>query len=161
MLGLTLCYIRQNKKTLMLYRNKKENDVHFGKYNGLGGKLKPGESPEEGVKREVEEESGLILEKPRLHGFILFPEYKDNEDWLVFVFTATQFSGVLKDCPEGELVWVDDDELLKIPLWEGDRIFIPWLEKPSFFSAKFIYRDKRLVEHQVHFYPEPNMAQFP
>jgi 8-oxo-dGTP diphosphatase len=35
----TLCYIRQNNKTLMMHRIKKENDMHKGKWNGLGGKF--------------------------------------------------------------------------------------------------------------------------
>ena len=60
----TLCYIKKNNKTLMLHRVKKENDMHKNKWNGLGGKLIPGESPEECVIREIKEESGLILKLP-------------------------------------------------------------------------------------------------
>ena len=57
----TLCYVVDGEKTLMLYRNKKEDDYHEGKWNGLGGKLEHGETPEECAVREVFEESGLIM----------------------------------------------------------------------------------------------------
>ena len=55
----TLCYVKKDQHTLMLHRVKKENDVHEGKWNGLGGKVHDGETPEECAVREVYEESGL------------------------------------------------------------------------------------------------------
>ncbi|RMF40669.1 MAG: 8-oxo-dGTP diphosphatase [Anaerolineae bacterium] len=149
----TLCYLRANEHTLMLHRIKKANDMHQGKWNGLGGKLEPGESPEECVIREVYEESGLRIQHPRLHGVITFPAFDALDDWYVFVFTATQFEGSLIDSREGVLRWIPDTELLDLPLWEGDRIFIPWLSQERFFSAKFVYQDGRLQRHEVYFYP--------
>ena len=148
----TLCYIKQNNQTLMLHRIKKENDIHKNKWNGLGGKLEPGESPEECVKREVFEESGLIIESPNLHGVITFPKFDGIDDWIVFVYTANNFEGNLIDCNEGKLDWVSDDQLLNLNLWEGDKIFIPWLTQDKFFSAKFIYEKKKLINYDVIFY---------
>ena len=136
----------------MLHRIKKENDMHAGKWNGLGGKLEPGETPEECVIREVREESGLEISKPQLKGVITFPEFSNNEDWYVFMFTADKFSGTLIDSPEGDLEWVTDEALLSLPLWEGDKIFLKWLNEEIFFSAKFVYRDEKLIEHSVVFY---------
>tara|TARA_Y100000996_G_scaffold127167_2_gene96335 strand:- start:561 stop:1019 length:459 start_codon:yes stop_codon:yes gene_type:complete len=148
----TLCYIKQNNQTLMLHRIKKENDIHKNKWNGLGGKLEPGESPEECVKREVFEESGLIIESPNLHGVITFPKFDGIDDWIVFVYTANNFEGNLIECDEGKLDWVSDDQLLNLNLWEGDKIFIPWLTQNKFFSAKFIYEKKKLINYDVIFY---------
>ena len=54
----TLCYVKRDGHTLIVYRNKKPNDVHEGKWNGLGGKFEAGETPEECVRREVQEEGG-------------------------------------------------------------------------------------------------------
>lgn len=147
----TLCYVRAGGKTLMLHRNKKEGDVHKGKWNGLGGKLDPGESPDECVVREIREESGLTLLDARLRGVLTFPAFKPGEDWLVFVYTATRFEGELGACAEGDLEWVPDERLAELPLWEGDRIFLPWLGQDRFFSGKFVYRDGRLVSHAVSF----------
>ena len=74
------------------------------------------------------------------------------DDWIVFVYTANNFEGNLIDCDEGKLDWVSDDQLLKLNLWEGDKIFIPWLTQDKFFSAKFIYEKKKLINYDVIFY---------
>lgn len=140
------------ERTLMLHRTKKKNDVHEGKWNGLGGKFETGETPEECAIREIEEESGLLMKNPRLHGFITFPMFDGKKDWYVFLFTASKFEGELIDSHEGKLEWIPNEELLKLNLWEGDRIFIPWLFQEKFFSAKFIYENGFLKNYSVEFY---------
>jgi 8-oxo-dGTP diphosphatase len=148
----TLCYVQTGGKTLMMHRNKRADDVHLGKYNGLGGKFEPGESPEECVVREVFEESNLRI-KPRLRGVMTFPQFAKGHDWYCFLYTASEFEGDLKDdCPEGDLVWIENERVLQLPLWPGDRIFLEWLNQPKFFSAKFSYAGGELVSHSVQFY---------
>jgi len=149
----TLCYVRRGGQTLMIHRVKKENDMHQGKWNGLGGKMEPGETPEECATREIREEAGLQATHLVLKGLLTFPQFANNEDWYAFVFVVDEFSGEPGDSPEGYLAWVDDQALLDLNLWEGDRIFLPWLDQPGFFSAKFRYQDGRFVDHQVVFYP--------
>lgn len=151
----TLCYIRRAGQTLMLHRVKKQNDMHKDKWNGLGGKFEIGESPEECVIREVREECGLTIHRPALKGILTFPKFDGVNDWLVFVFVAREFEGELhdpEDATEGHLEWVNDDDLLKLPLWEGDLTFLPWLDRPGLFSAKFVYENGRLVSHDAAFY---------
>lgn len=152
----TLCYLRREGRTLMIHRIKKANDIHAGKWNGLGGKLLPTETPEECVVREVHEESGLRVQDPQLKGVLTFPEFANDEDWYVFVFIAHNFDGELIDSPEGELRWVEDAELTHLNLWSGDPIFLPWLDKPGFFSGKFVYKDGSLISHSlvIHGHPE-------
>ena len=133
----TLCYVMNENKTLMLHRVKKENDYHKGKWNGLGGKFEAGESPEECAKREILEESGLVVENPLLKGIITFPMFDNIKDWYVFVFTSDKFTGELIHSNEGNLEWIDNDKLTDLNLWDGDKIFIPWLFEDKFFSAKF------------------------
>lgn len=160
----TLCYVRHNGKTLMLHRIKKANDMHAGKWNGLGGKLLPGETPEQCAIREVQEESGLTLINPILRGIITFPGFNkvsapqragaqsETEDWYCFLFIGQAFTGELIDSAEGVLAWIDDAALLDLNLWEGDRIFIPWLDTEAFFSGRFTYVDGQLQDHDVVFY---------
>lgn len=150
----TLCYLRKDGKTLMLFRNKKDRDVHEGKWNGLGGKLEPGESPEECAIREVFEESGLRAPRPLLRGILTFPKFTPSDDWYVFVYEFNHFSGELIDSPEGELKWIDDDKIFDLNLWEGDHFFLKWMFECKFFSAKFIYQNGELKDHSATFYPE-------
>jgi 8-oxo-dGTP diphosphatase len=148
----TLCYLRRDGRTLMVHRIKKANDMHLGKWNGLGGKLEAGETPEECATREVLEESGLHVQRWQYKGLLTFPHFSTDEDWYAFVFVSDQFEGELIDSPEGRLEWVADGDLLALNLWEGDRIFLPWLDRSGVFSGKFVYQDGRLVEHGVQFY---------
>ena len=148
----TLLYVKHNGKTLMLYRNKKEDDYHEGKWNGLGGKFERGESPEDCAIRELKEESGLTAKNLVLKGFIVFPKFDGENDWHVFLFVVDDFEGELIDSPEGKLEWIPDEKLTELNLWEGDKIFIPWLNGEKFFSAKFVYENKKFINYEVHFY---------
>jgi 8-oxo-dGTP diphosphatase len=113
----------------------------------LGGK-----TPEECIRREVQEESGLIVHNPQLHGLLVFTEFKGN-DWYVFVFTATEFSGELTESsPEGKLEWIPDEHLTSLNLWESDHIFFPWINGGKFFSAKFDYKGDEMGEYNVVFH---------
>lgn len=150
----TLCYVKdiKNNKTLMLYRNKKKNDYHEGKWNGLGGKLELGETPEECAIRELKEESGLVVKNPKLKGLITFPMFDGFDDWYVFIFTITNYEGELIDSPEGKLEWIPNEKLTELNLWDGDKIFLEWLNNDKFFSAKFNYEKGKFVDYKVSFY---------
>jgi len=148
----TLCYVIKDNKTLMIYRNKKENDYHEGKWNGLGGKFEAGESPEDCAIREMKEETGLDVKSPIMKGFITFPNFDGVDDWYVFVFVFKEFEGELIDSPEGHLEWINNDKLTELNLWEGDKIFLPWLFQDKFFSAKFDYENGKFVDYSVDFY---------
>ena len=136
----------------MLHRVKKADDVHEGKWNGLGGKLETGESPEDCVIREIREEAGLKIRAPKLKGVLTFPDFAKSEDWYVFVFTASNFTGRLIDSPEGNLAWIPNRDLLKLNLWEGDKVFLPLLRRKGHFSGKFQYRGGRLLKYSVEKY---------
>ncbi len=141
----TLCYVTHNGKTLMLHRVTKKGDVHKGKWNGLGGKFIPGESPEECVVREVREECGLKIKNPRLRGVLTFPGFTPDTDWLVYVYTANRFAGKPTTTDEGRLAWIPSNKILSLPLWDGDKHFLKWLKGKSFFCGRFDYVNKKLT----------------
>jgi 8-oxo-dGTP diphosphatase len=147
------CYIQKDGKTLMLLRNKKENDINAGKCIGIGGRFERGESPEDCLLREVQEEAGVTLTSFRFRGTITFV-YDDDEAIIIFVFTADGYSGeLLKECDEGELLWVETDKITELPLWEGDRLLWKWLiADEGFFNAKFVYDKGVFVGHEVRIY---------
>lgn len=144
MLQTTLCYLDENGKTLMLHRVKKKNDVNHDKWIGIGGKLEHGESPEECMIREFKEETGLILTRWAYRGLVTFV----SDTWCEYMhlFTATGYEGMLCDCEEGTLEWVDTARLASLPIWEGDKVFLNLLRtRDTFFSLKLVYDGERLV----------------
>lgn len=147
----TLGYILspERNRVLLVHRNARPDDQHLGKYNGLGGKLDRDEDVLTGFRREIREESALECESLRLRGTISWPGFgRNGEDWLAFVFLVDRYSGTpLQRNPEGELEWVALDKLLELPLWEGDRHFLPLVfdQDPRPFHGVMPYRDGRMV----------------
>lgn len=147
MIKTTLCYIEQNNSYLMLYRNKKEHDISEGKWIGVGGKFEPGETADECVLREVLEETGLTLTGYKQRGIIYF--YSDRwEAEEMYLYTADAFEGELAvECSEGELHWIPIEDIMKLSLWEGDRIFLKQLmEGKDDIRLTVRYEGDKLVE---------------
>jgi len=145
----TLCYIEKNGCYLMLHRVTKKNDVNKDKWIGVGGHFEHGESPEDCLFREVLEETGLSLTSFRFCGIVTFlsdmgtPE----EEWeYMCLYHADGFEGQIKTCDEGVLEWIKKEDLLKLNLWEGDKIFLQYMDqKVPFFSLKLEYRKGKLL----------------
>lgn len=142
----TLCYIEQDGKYLMLHRVKKENDLNRDKWIGIGGKFEDKESPEDCVLREALEETGLTLQGPEYRGIVTFVSDRWDTEYM-HLFWADQFTGEIRDCDEGTLEWIAKEDLLKLPMWEGDKIFLELLDRRApFFSLKLTYQGDQLQE---------------
>ncbi len=143
----TLCYIERGMEYLLLHRIKKEHDENRDKWVGIGGKFEEGESPDDCLLREVREETGLQLLRWRYRAVVTFVSDEWGTEYM-HLFTADRWSGELRsDCEEGELAWLSREELLRKPIWEGDRIFLRLLDTDRpFFSLKLRYRGDCLVE---------------
>ena len=126
-LGYVLSADRQS--VLMVHRNARPTDDSFGKYNGLGGKVEPGEDVAAGMMREIYEESGLSVTSMSIRGTLSWPGFgKGNESWFAFVFLVDGWTGeALESNAEGTLEWVPLERVLglDIPMWEGDRLWLP------------------------------------
>ena len=142
----TLVHLERDGKYLMLHRVKKERDENRDKWVGIGGKFEPGESPEDCAVREVFEETGLIMRSWAYRGIVTFVSDEWGTEYM-HLFHSVDFSGTLKDCDEGVLEWVDKKALLRLPIWEGDKIFLRLLDTPRpFFSLKLRYQGEKLKE---------------
>ena len=142
----TLCYIEQDGKYLMLHRVKKENDLNHDKWIGIGGKFEDKESPEDCVLREAREETGLTLIRPEYRGIVTFVSDRYQTEYM-HLFWADRFTGTIRACDEGNLEWISKEDLLRLPMWEGDKIFLRLLdERPPFFSLKLTYEGDTLRE---------------
>ena len=142
----TLCYVIRGDQVLMLHRVKKKNDVNKDKWIGIGGKFEAEESPDECLLRECREETGLRLTSCQCRGVVTFLQ-EGGEGEYMYLFTAEEFEGNLHDCPEGDLQWVSREFLYRLPMWEGDRIFLDllWRNAP-FFLLTLRYRGEVLTQ---------------
>ena len=142
----TLCYLEQDGCYLMLHRVRKAHDANHDKWIGVGGKFEDRESPEDCARREVLEETGLMLTDWRYCGLITFVSDRWETEYM-HLFHATGFTGALRDCDEGVLEWVPVEQVNALPAWEGDKIFLALMQQGRpFFSLKLVYEGEHLTE---------------
>ena len=145
MINTTLCYLERVEEYLMLHRTKKENDLNHDKWIGVGGKFQDKESPEDCLLRETWEETGLTLTSYRYRGLVTFISNLWPTEYM-HLFTADGWTGEPHPCDEGELAWIKKADLLSLPLWKGDQIFLDLLDRNTpFFSLKLQYEGDDLV----------------
>ena len=151
----TLCYIEKDGKYLMLHRTGKKHDINKDKWIGVGGHAEGTEDPEMCLLREVKEETGLTLTSYKFRGLITFISNEAKEPEQMCLFTADGFIGELTACNEGDLEWVPKEQVMELPTWEGDAIFLKLLiedDEQRFFTLRLVYEGDKLVEKSVHMY---------
>lgn len=147
----TLGYVLapDGQSVLMVHRNARPDDHHYGKYNGLGGKIEPFEDVAAGMRREILEEAGITADTLELRGTINWPGFgKHGEAWLGFLFRIPAWHGTpYTHNAEGQLEWVPVAGLLDLNLWEGDRLFLPLVfhDDPRQFHGIMPYENGQLV----------------
>jgi 8-oxo-dGTP diphosphatase len=136
-------------RVLLIHRNARHDDQHLGKYNGLGGKIERDEDVVAGMRREIREEAGIECDAMSLRGTISWPGFgKNGEDWFGFLFLITEYSGTpYTSNPEGTLEWMPVNDIMSLPLWDGDRHFLPLVfdHDPRGFHGVMPYRDGKMV----------------
>ena len=138
----TLCYVFRHGQVLLI-RGTKKYAPHYGVWNGLGGKVEVGETPEACVRREVAEEGGIILGNVLLLGRMLVSGL-GPEPWLVHVFISSDFTGEVEETVD--FGWFDLEEGWELPLLEADRRYLlPAVFARAVFSACFVYQHGVLV----------------
>ena len=150
-----ICYVRRGDEYLLLL--KASGRFGGGFWNAPGGKIELGESPEEAARREVREETGLIVNSLDRMGYLefYFGAGKERPDWTAQVFACEDFSGELKESEEGKLQWTPSDKLPMDQMWEDDKYWLPLLVKGTKFRGVFEFTSdsKKLVSHRVEIIP--------
>lgn len=149
----TVCWIVRDGKALLKLAN---SGISAGKWNAVGGKVEPGETPLECVKREAFEETGLVISDPAYKGKLTFlfvgssGESKTGE-WVMHVFAAGGFSGELKPSDEGELRWFGLESLPFEQMWEDDTHWVPLMLQGKRFEGRFVFSkdDNSMLEHEL------------
>jgi 8-oxo-dGTP diphosphatase len=145
----TLGYILSpdRTQTLLIHRNSRQDDHHLYKYNGLGGKMHHNEDVMTCLRREIMEEAGIECEEIILRGTVNWTGFgAQGENWLGFIFRIERFRGDPNPSnEEGTLCWVPVDSLDTLPMWEGDRYFLPLVfdDDPHIFHGYMPYRNGR------------------
>lgn len=138
-----LCYLEKNNRVLMLHKNKKA-DMNTGKWLGVGGHIKEGEKPSDALKREVLEETGLVLLDYTKRGEVLF--INDDYQELMYVYTSNNFAGVMEECDEGDLHWVNKEDVSSLNIWEGDKAFLDILfHEVIYFELELYYSGDKFI----------------
>lgn len=147
----SLGYIYKDGQYLLLHRNKKENDTSLGKWVAVGGKIEEGESPDDALIREVKEETGLDVISYNMKGVVCYPEFYPGVTEYMFIYEITEFDGdLIEDCKEGELKWIDKQDINDLHMWEGDKLIFKWMDQ-SFFSAKIKYENDTMNLESIQF----------
>ncbi len=141
----TACYLIKDGKVLFLHFNKKWGQV----YSPPGGKMQEHESPLECILREFEEETGLILKDPKLKGYSYW-DYIHQEQGIIFFFTATSYTGSIKEGVEGKLSWVKVEDIKDLKQFDMNSKFTDFIFKDGIFEGHFeLDQDNQVISYQL------------
>ena len=144
MVETVLAYIEKEDQYLLLYRNKKKNDINEGKWIGVGGHIENGETPEDALVREIKEETNLDVIEFQKRGLVYFT-YGDFTE-VMHLYVVNKVNGDIGDCDEGELKYFSKKEMFNLPMWEGDKIFLNYLiHDEPYFELELVYNGNNLV----------------
>ena len=147
----TIAYILSpdRSRVLLIHRDKRPDDIHYGKYVGLGGRVEPDEDVVTGVRREIHEESGLVADEITLRGTIHWPGFGHGGDgWFGFVFRVDRFTGEPHEGnAEGTLAWVPVVDLATVPMWDSDHRWLPMVfdADPRQFHGVMPYQEGTML----------------
>ena len=137
-------YLKKDDCYLLLYRNKKKNDINEGKWIGVGGKREIGETIEECAIRETKEETGYDIHSLKCSGEVLFID--DELRLMMYIYEVEDFDGNQIECDEGDLKWIPIKDIYDYPMWEGDKAFLPKvINHESYFKMTLTYHKGNLI----------------
>ncbi len=134
-----IVHIIHGDKILLHYKKRGHG---AGKWNGVGGKIEPGETPEMCAHREAMEEMGVDIKNVELAGKIKFHDVM-GEDWLVYVFRA-EIHGTPAESEESYPQWFPVTEIPYEDMWEDDRYWLPLVINNLNFDAEFWFQGEKM-----------------
>ena len=143
----TLCFLTRGEQVLMLHR---KNPPNQGLWNGVGGRLEPGEKARACIMREVREETGYLLEEATFAGILTWDGFETPPGGL-YLFTAEAPTGAPQDSAEGKLAWKPRKWVLSSPAVVSNiHIFGPHVFNggpPQVYH--FEYQDGKIVRYEI------------
>ncbi|MCL2629617.1 MAG: 8-oxo-dGTP diphosphatase [Alphaproteobacteria bacterium] len=151
-----LFVIKENRILLAL----KKCGWRAGIYNGLGGKVEHGETDEQAMVREAQEEAGITPVKYEKVAINNYEVYFKGElsNMIVHIYTASEFKGELTESDEMKPEWFDIDKIPYDRMWSNDVIWIPKVLNGEKFEGHFVMdKDNNLLSHRIE--PRTNFSR--
>lgn len=148
-LDLTVLFLLKDDQVLLAMKKRGFGE---GNWNGVGGKIEPGETIEEALIREAQEEIGVTPLKPKKVGFIVFNEIHNDERKLmhVNVYTAESWSGEITESEEMRPKWFKKTDIPYNKMWADDPYWLPQVLENKLIKAEFTLGDNNeILEHSV------------
>jgi 8-oxo-dGTP diphosphatase len=141
----TLVFVIEEGRILLI---RKKRGLGLGKVNGPGGKLDPGEDAVTCAHRECEEELGIRVADLECMGEHKF-QFVDGYSIHCWVFRTSSYEGEAVETPEAVPLWTDIDDIPYDEMWEDDRMWLPYVIDGQCFSARWIFDDDRMLDHDI------------
>jgi 8-oxo-dGTP pyrophosphatase MutT (NUDIX family) len=143
----TLAIAKKDGKLLL--GRKKKKSFGYSKWNGLGGKVEPGESVDQAMIRECVEE-GFIEPRDFIKRGIINFFYVNDPDMEVHIYEINEFTGDPNHSEEMEVAWFDEDKIPFSEMWPDDSHWLPLLLEGKHFSGDFYYDENyQIKEHAI------------
>lgn len=144
-LQLTLLYLRADGKILMAMKKR-----GFGKdmYNGVGGKIDPGETIEHALVRECQEEIGATPIDYQKVGYLVFNEHHENVRKLMYihVFIAAKWTGEIVETEEMRPQWFKENDIPYSKMWPADKLWLPSVLEGNMITGEFFLNQDNTVD---------------
>lgn len=143
----TIVFIHENGKILL---GMKKRGFGAGRWNGYGGKVEPGETPEQAAKREIMEEARIHTKKIEKYAIITFDLPKVDSFLEVHIFKSLQHEGEPKETEEMKPKWFDTKKLPYDEMWPDDKYWMPYFISGKKILAKFKFDENdEVLEHKI------------
>lgn len=141
----TLLFVIRDGSILLI---RKKRGLGAGKINGPGGRLEPGETPEQCAVREVQEELRVAPTNVKPAGELLF-QFADGHSIHGYVFTADDCLGEPQATSEADPLWTPLDQIPYAEMWADDRIWIPLMLKGRPFIGRFLFAGDAMLGYEL------------
>jgi len=142
MIEATVCFVLDEEGSPRVLLAEKKRGFGKGKLNGPGGKLHDGETPEDGVVREVHEEVGITICRSGLQyaGCLTFRfPSRPTYDHRVHVFRAVRWRGTAAESEEMKPEWFSVHDLPFERMWQDDAYWLPLVLNGKQVNGTFVF----------------------
>ncbi len=141
----TLVFVIRDGQILLI---NKKTGLGKGKVNGPGGKVEPGEKPEECAVRECQEELSITVSNLQYCGQHRF-QFVDGYSIHVWVYRTAEYEGIPTESLEAKPLWVSLDDIPYEKMWEDDAIWLPMMIRGERFQGRWIFDGDKMVDYEL------------